>query len=295
MKAATFHEKNKIIPFMKKNISIYRLILLMIGLLAIVTAIAIAYMLILFYTTIARGVVNKSWPIFTSADRSTAADVLGQLGTLGDFIGGILNPTISLAALIFLIISIGIQHKQASETKKDLLRQQFDKKFEYISQILSKKFNSMCDQSAGSSDMSWLRSQLSMKVSKDAVGQCLKDNSSIYLDYLTALQLALSSIDIELANTDGFDIYIASGKSKIRSDMFFYSEIIKSHINRDIGILIKLINNPDHDNNLANKDLVQLLCKYQILAISNDYSWPENPFLGKMTSEFDEAYTKRYN
>jgi hypothetical protein len=53
----------------------------------------------------------------------------GEWGTFGDYVGGVLNPLFSLAALFAVLHTIQLQNKQISDTNKAIEMQQFETNF----------------------------------------------------------------------------------------------------------------------------------------------------------------------
>lgn len=64
----------------------------------------------------------RNWMELLSNDK-------GEWGTFGDYVGGVLNPLFSLAALLSVLHTIRLQNKQISDTNKAIEMQQFETNF----------------------------------------------------------------------------------------------------------------------------------------------------------------------
>lgn len=67
----------------------------------------------------------------------------GEWGTFGDYVGGVLNPLFSFAALVALLRTIELQEKQISDTNKAVERQQFEDNFFNLCSMINQRLEDL--------------------------------------------------------------------------------------------------------------------------------------------------------
>lgn len=75
---------------------------------------------------------------FTAVVAGGATVGFGQLGAFGDFVGGLLNPAVALAALLVLVHSVQLQRRELRQIQDHMAQDQFDRRIESLLEVIAR-------------------------------------------------------------------------------------------------------------------------------------------------------------
>ncbi|MCF7495220.1 hypothetical protein L3V35_09175 [Vibrio sp. L5-1] len=140
----------------------------------------------------------------------------GVYGTVGDFLGGTLNPALSFLGLIALLLTLGLQHQQLEISHKEL----------QLSRKELQETRSELSRSAKAQEEATQHQQKQVRVQE--------------------LATRLSAIEM-LLSIDGKDltVHFANGYSSSRVDVKSYSGVQKAVLYQELGDIYKELSKMD--------------------------------------------------
>lgn len=160
-----------------------------------------------------------------------------QLGTMGDFFGGMLNPILAFLAFIWLRKSVHIQQEELKGAKDALSQQQFDQSFFSLLEGLSSA-SAETKSTNPNFNTTWIVQLISKQSTFNEGLSVLQDNVFIIDKYLKRLNFILKYVAMHQNAHSSFPLTADFFSITVQESEKFYVEIVKSYIDQYDAIII---------------------------------------------------------
>lgn len=198
---------------------------------------------------------NRDTPVTTS-----------DLGTFGDFLGGLLNPIIAFLALVWLRESVRLQKEELSGAKEILSNQQFDTTFFNLLNNIEVSLSRLRDYQGGEHINVGIKWVLYRSIDADCLATSLEiisSNNNIIGDYHRKIYWILKYIAIKKGGASA-DINNDFFSLPVSEDEKFYSAIVRSSIG-DFEARLLMLNCLQEDGKANFDKFKKLVERYAFL------------------------------